>query len=163
MSREAFDDTLVRGIILEAIGPYKNFREAREHGVNVTIARDRVIELCVEFAPAAINKLAQIPRSSRIERDDLLQAAVLGIIESLDSFQPRKTYKGQRIKVVTHIFWRVRKRVYKEVEEHHWNIMKPAQRDAEAYMQGKLDPDAHEKYNLDFMTVHQVPGTDPVE
>jgi hypothetical protein len=134
----AIDHRLVRRIIVEAIGSHACLADAREAGVYVIPARDRAIEVCMPLAPRTVRKLASIPWASRIEQGDLEQAALLGIVEAIDSYDPSRTHNGKPISVTTHLFWRIRKRVYEEIANNHWIIAKPTRSDMESYMKGTM-------------------------
>lgn len=145
------DADQVRSIIVGVIGEHSTIRDAREAGVYVIPARDRAIEMCLPLAPRTIHKLTTIPWASRVEFDDLEGAACQGIVEGIDRFQPRKTYKGQPIKVNTYLYLWIRKRVLEEVAANHWSIMRPARALMESYMKGELDPFEREAYMDDYL------------
>jgi hypothetical protein len=146
MVRQVIDNQLVRRIIVDAIGTHACLRDAREAGVHVFPARDRAIEICMPLAPRTVQKITSIPWASRIERRDLEQAALLGIIEAIDSYEPGRTYNGKPIAVTTHLFWRIRKRVYEEIADNHWILAKPTRSDMESYMKGTMSEGDRQAY-----------------
>jgi DNA-directed RNA polymerase specialized sigma subunit len=159
------DHHQVRRIIMDAIGEHACLREARENGMYVIVARDRAIEICMPLAPRTIKKLASIPWASRIEKADLEQAALEGIIEAIDSYEPRRMHNGRPIQVNTHLFWRIRKRVYEEIANSHWQIARPSRTDMEAYMKGTMSEADRQAYiNAVLLPVidpeHNKHGTD---
>lgn len=140
------DHHLVRRIIVDAIGDHASLREARENGVFVIFARDRAIEICMPLAPRTVKKIASIPWASRVDKKDLEQAALMGIVEAIDSYEPRRMHNGRPIQVNTHLFWRIRKRVYEEIANNHWQIAKPSRSDMEAYMKGTMTEQERQAY-----------------
>lgn len=145
------DDEGIRGVISEAIGTYPSFLAAREANVFVVPARDLAIEMASPLAPRLARTLIRVPWTSRIQYEDLEQAAMLGIIEGIDSFEPAKTYEDKRgkthlVKPSTHLFWRIRKRVLEEVQDTHWIVAKPTRADIEAYMKNEMAPNEREAY-----------------
>jgi DNA-directed RNA polymerase specialized sigma subunit len=151
MARDIVDVDLVRRIITAAVGPHASLREARENGVYVMPSRDRAIELCMPLAPRTIERLTAIPWASRVEFADLEAAALQGIVEGVDRYQPRKLYKGKPIQVNTYLHLWIRKRVYEEVQQNHWAIMRPPRSHVEPYMQGVMSQSERETYIDTFL------------
>lgn len=138
------DDERIRRIVLDAIGHYECIAQARENGLYVVRQRDEVIELAMPLAPKLARRLVRVPWTSRVHYEDLEQAACEGIIEGVDSFDPRRTYfkkdgSEHLVKPSSHLFWRVRKRVFMEVQDTHWLLAKPSREDVEAYMKGLMN------------------------
>jgi hypothetical protein len=134
------DDARVRRIIVDAVGHYATLAEAERAGVYVVPARDEAIELAMPLAPRAAQVLVRLPWASRCEESDIEQAACLGLIEAMSTYDVTRTYKGRPILPSTHLYWRIRKRVYEEVQDTHWTISRPARADIERYMkEGAMD------------------------
>lgn len=147
----SIDEARIRAIIVDAIGPHSCLREARESGLYVVRQRDEAIELAQPLAPRLARTLVKVPWTSRIQYEDLEQSALEGIVEGIDSFDPTKTYKPKKgperlVAVTTHLFWRIRKRVFMEVQDTHWLLAKPSREDIEAYMKGTMDEGARRAY-----------------
>lgn len=137
------DEARIRAIVREAIGPHSCLRQARESGLYVVRERDAAIELAAPLAPRLARTLVKVPWTSRVQYEDLEQSALEGIVEGIDSFDPTKTYtpKGggtRLVAVSTHLFWRIRKRVFMEVQDTHWLLAKPSREDIEAYMKDAM-------------------------
>lgn len=140
------DNALVRRIIIDAIGPHASLQQARERGCYVVPARDRAIELCMPLAPRTVRAMTKIPFASRVERSDLEQAALLGIVEAIDTYEPRRMHDGRPIQVNTHLFWRIRKRVYEEIANGHWVLARPTRADMDAYFKGTMTEGQRQAY-----------------
>lgn len=147
----------IRRLIIQAIGPHRCLREAREAGINVIPVRDRIIEMCMPYARRVSQQIANtMPRSTRLEIIDIEQAAMVGIIIAVDSYEPAKRYDDKPIHVSTHLYFRIRKHVYEEISDAHWTIMKPPRDQVRPYMKGNMGPLDHEHYISTF-----VRGIDP--
>lgn len=135
---ERIDEKRVRAVIFNAIGPWSCLAEASQNGVFVVPRRDRAIELAMPLAGRAAEHLVRLPWASRVRREDVEEAAIEGLIEAVDSYEPRRCYRGTPILPSTHFFWRIRKRVYEEIQDTHWLIAKPSRADIESYMKGQM-------------------------
>lgn len=149
--RQKVDDDLVRSTILDAIGEHATMREAQCAGVYVHPVRDLVVATCMPLAPRFIHSMTSIPWASRVEFDDLEGAALEGIVEGVDRYQPRKTYKDKPIKPSTYLYLWIRKRVLEEVAATHWAIMRPPRALMESYFKDGLEPGEREAYMDDFL------------
>lgn len=136
MQNQRVDTKRVRMVILEAIGESCCMSAAREAGLTVIAARDEAIEMCLPLGPRFVEKLTFLTHDSRIDKSDLVQAASMGIVEGVDSFQPRKMHQGRPIDISTHLYFRIRKRVYEEIVSGHWGNMKAPRALAEQFMKG---------------------------
>lgn len=148
MARAPVDTALVRRVILGAIGQCDSLKDAKEQGLYVTRQRDRAIELCMPLAPRTVERMTTIPWASRVEFADLEAAALLGIVEGIDSFQPRHSGAAQ---VSTHLWFRIVKRIYEEVEANHWTIMRPPRDQVRPYMKGAMSEDERHRYIATFV------------
>lgn len=149
--RQRVDDDLVRCAILDAIAEHETLRDAQCAGIYVHPVRDLVVAACMPLAPRTIHKLTTIPWASRVDFEDLEGAALQGIVEGVDRYQPRKLYKGQPIKPSTYLYLWIRKRVLEEVAATHWAIMRPPRAQMEAYFKDELDPLEREAYMDDYL------------
>lgn len=137
------DDDRARRLTLEAIDTHPSFRIAREHGLNVLDLRDTVVGICEPMVPGTVRKLVRLPVHSRIEYADLVQAGILGLIEAVDSYEPRKVVKHNGkprfMRLSSHAWWRIRKRVFEEVQETHWMLTRPPRSEVERFMKDEMD------------------------
>lgn len=160
-SRREIDHVAVRELILSAVGEHESLREARQAGVYVIPVRDEAITMCAPLAARTVDHLIRMPDMTRIEKRDLEQAAILGIIEGVDTYQPRRLYRtpadrkagrpGRPIQVNTHLFFRIRKRVYEEVATAHWSIMRPNRAEMERYMKNAMTEGERRAYINTYM------------
>lgn len=145
------DDALARKLTLAAIGEHASFAAAREAGLYVIPQRDRVVEVCLPMVPGTVRKIIRLPEQSRISYDDLYQAASFGLIEAVDSYDPRKLVLVKKqmrpIKISTHAWWRIRKRVLEEVQDTHWVIARPPRAATESFMKDEMNEAERQHYN----------------
>lgn len=143
----------IASIIAETARPYECLRDAREHGVYVIPVRDEAIELCLPLASRFVHAIVKLPGVSRVEVEDLEQAASLGIIEGVDSFKP-----SMGVKIQTHLWMRMRLRVNQERALGHWVIMRPPKSLIEKYMSGQLSTKEQEAYLFKFVQPESIAG-----
>lgn len=149
--------------MLDCIGEHQTFMAAAEAGIHITPARDRVVEICIPLAAIGVRKYgSRIPTLSRIERDDLLQAALEGILHAVNDYDPRHTYNGRPLQINTWLFFRIRKEIYREISDHHWTISKPSWTDRENYMNDRLSADDRALYIDEYLRAAPDP-TDETE
>lgn len=144
------NDELARKVTLEAIGSYDSFRCAREGGLYIIEERDQVVEICLPMIPGTVKSIISLPEQSRIDYRDLYQAAAWGLVEAVDSFEPRKIVlhnkRPRPIKISTHAWWRIRKRVLEEVQDTHWVIARPPRSATESFMKDQMTDAERELY-----------------
>lgn len=136
----------VAQIILNGCSPHKNLRTAREHGMHVIPYRDAAIELCLPYADRLVSTFIKLPAMSRVDADDLKQAARMGVVEGVDNFEP---HRG--VQIQTHLFMRMRYRINRECEMGHWTIMRPPKEMVQRYMSGQMTPGEQEAYLNKFI------------
>jgi hypothetical protein len=132
------DDEKIRRIIVDAVGPHASLAEAQRAGMYVVRQRDAATELAMPLAPRAAEHLVSLPWASRCEEGDVIQAALLGLVEAVGTYDVTKRYNGKPIAPSTHFYWRIRKRVYEEIQDTHWVVARPSRSDVEAYMKGSM-------------------------
>lgn len=91
----------------------------------------------------------------QIEDDDILQAALMGLVEAVDRFDPTKgfaftTYAN---------FWIV-KRIGEEINNTHWNTMRPPRKEMRSFMYKKMDGDSAGDYVRKYMSKSDGAGMD---
>lgn len=127
--------------MIAAIGPHSCLRDAREAGVYVLPVRDRVVSICHPYAVRLAHRLIHLPDSSRIDPADLEGAAMLGLVEGVDSYQPRRG-----VQIQTHLWNRIRKRLNEERIKGHWTVMRPPWDLASRYMAGRMSESEQRSY-----------------
>lgn len=142
------DHRKVARIILAAVGPHECLLEAREHGLRVDKARDEAIELCIPTAHHFVEALYHASPASRIERDDIRQAAMIAVIRGVDVYRPRNPDGAI---ITTFLWYKIRKAIQREVQNTHWATMKPPQAMVERYMSRDMEEDEREQYDAIFI------------
>lgn len=136
-------------MIAQACDPHSCLRVAREAGIWVTPVRDRAVEMCLPLAGKMVGSL-DIPAISRVEREDLQQAAAMAIVEGVDSFEP---HRG--VQIQTHLWMRMKWRIKHECWQSHWTIRRPTRKQFEAYMKHELVGSEREAYLQSFVIATQ--------
>lgn len=145
----------VHRVIVDAIGPHASLREASKAGIYVVPARDEAVRLCLPLVDRTVNALLKrMPDWSRIERDDLFQAASLGMFEGVDRFEP-----ARGVQVQTVIWNWMRMRMNRERDLHHWTIMKPPHKEIVLFMSGGMDQQQQDHY----MNKYILPNSDDID
>jgi hypothetical protein len=139
--------------IVNAIGPYSSLRHARENGVYVHRVRDDVALRLMPFAKRLANSLVKLPTSSRMSLDEIESAALLGLIEGVDSFEPRRG-----VRISTHLFIRIRKSVRRECENNHWVTYRAPRTAAERYLSGRMTESEMAAYAECHLKSFAIPG-----
>lgn len=150
MSDERVDTRRCSQIIIAACGPHRTFAKAREAGLWIKPQRDEVAALCYPFAIKEAAKIAhRMPSDSRCSKEDMESAALVGLVEGIDHYDPRNE-KGAHI--LTYCFWTIRRNVYADIHQSHWGVMKPRREDVQAFMSNRLSQEEREAYVAMFVT-----------
>lgn len=88
---------------------------------------------------------------SHMDDDDILQSAMLGLIDAVDRYDPTK---GFSFTTYAH-FWIV-KRIDEEVSANHWNTMRPPRNMMRSFLYRKFDYDEAGEYMGKFMSQNAV-------
>lgn len=139
--RKTIDSDAVNALAKECCAGHKSIRVARENGANVMEMRGRIIEMLMPSAYRVVASFRRLPRASRVQYDDMIQSAMQGMIEGVDSFEPDRGNKIQ-----THIWYQIRYRVMRGALSDHWVVMRPPQRLIEKFMCGNLEADEYKQY-----------------
>lgn len=84
-----------------------------------------------------------------IQDDDILQAAMLGLIEAVDRFDYTKGHK-----FTTYAHWWILKRVTEDIYSQHWNTTKPPNDAMRRFLYRKAGQEESGQYIDRFMTKH---------
>jgi len=139
--RARIDSKAVNDMAQTACCGEQSIRVARERGHRVEPLRGLVIEAMMPSVFRVIAGFKIPPQESRVCRDDLVQGGMLGLVESVDSFEPARGYKLE-----TFAWYKIRRRAQAVVQQDHWVVMRPPHRLIEAYMCGRLDPEQWADY-----------------
>lgn len=125
-----------------------NLELARQLKLGDTKARQTMIEGNAGFAYKRAIKYAGKNRGwSHIDDDDILQSAMLGLIDAVDRYDPEK---GFAFTTYAH-FWIV-KRIDEEISANHWNTMRPPRNMMRSFLYRKFDYEASAEYISRFMS-----------
>lgn len=149
MAEQRIDSTRATRLVIQVIGSHECIRDARVAGVQVIRVRDEVVTICMPYAYRLAHQLVKLPGVSRIDSQDIEGAALLGLVEGVDSFQPRKG-----VQIQTHLWNRIRKRVNEERVMGHWAIMRPPRSQVDRYMSGDMNKAEIEHYLDTFVRPH---------
>lgn len=110
-------------------------------------ARETMIEGNAGFAYKRAIKYASKSKGwSHIDGDDILQAAMMGLIDAVDRYEPDKgfaftTYAN---------FWLI-KRIDEEISANHWTTVRPPRNQMRDFLYRKFDYDRSGEYMSKFM------------
>lgn len=117
-------------------------------------ARQRMIEGNTGFAYKRAFKYAQANHGwGHIDSEDILQSALMGLIEAVDRYDPDKLNEktGRPYAFTTFAHWWILKRINEEVWTRHWNTMRPPRHDMRAFLYRRMDYDATSEYVEQYM------------
>lgn len=98
-------------------------------------ARKEMIEGNAGFAyKRAIRYATMNSGWSHIEDDDILQAALLGLVEAVDRYDPDTGYS-----FTTYAHFWILKRITEEISTRIWTSMRPPRKDMRAFLYRKMD------------------------
>lgn len=110
-------------------------------------ARTQMIEGNAGFAYGRAIKYSKMNQGwGHIDSDDLLQAALMGLVEAVDRYDPDTGYS---FTTYAH-FWIV-KRIAEEIGHRHWNTLRPPRNAMRSFLYKKLDYDGSTAYVDKFM------------
>lgn len=127
-------------LIASACDPHSCIKHAREAGIYVTPIRDQVVELCLPLAAKMVGGV-KLPPASRVERDDLEQAAAMAIIEGVDAFQP-----AMGVQIQTYLWMRMVGHVDRQCLRDHWTVMRPTRAEWHRFTRGQMTESEREAY-----------------
>lgn len=155
MTKRWSDIDKAQRLATQALGSCESFRIARQQSIYLTPVRDRVIEICEDYAIHVGRKLGRLPGGSRMSYEDIDGAARVGLIEAVDSFKPalRKDLK-------LHIWWGVKYRVGEERINGHWVVSRPDRAEARRYLGGKMTPAERALYEEMFLLQGVIPDAE---
>lgn len=133
-------------LIARACGPYETLGQAMVAGRRVQRERDEAVEICMPYAGRLVNKLIVLPAQSRVEYQDLEGAALLGLVEAIDSFEHRRG-----VQIQTHCYFRMFKRICDERAQSHWTTAKPPRALIDKFMSGRMTPEEQQSYIVQFV------------
>lgn len=111
-------------------------------------ARKQMIEGNAGFAYKRAIKYASMNSGwSHIDSDDILQAAMMGLVEAVDRFDPDKGYA-----FTTYAHWWIVKRISEEISMTHWNTMRPPRNMMRDFLYKKMDSGEAGEYITKFMS-----------
>ena len=144
------DNDAVIILIRRACDPHTTINDAMIAGVpSARRASDRIVEYYADYAAKlSSNMCRKIPYDSRVEHEDMRAAALLGLVEAVNSYDITRG-----VMLTTHIWNRVRKRVNQEIIASHWHTLKPPKNMAEKYLGSGLDPEKALDYHRKCMQV----------
>lgn len=125
----------------------ENIRLARLARQGDLRARQKLIEANAGLAYNNALRYSGMNRArTQIDPEDILQSAMIGLIEAVDSFDPEKGFK-----FVTYAHWWVNKRISEEIFKQHWNTVKPPEGMARGYLFRHMDDAEQGEYVNQFM------------
>lgn len=130
---QRIDSKAVNELAVQACCGEATIRSAREKGHRVDPMRGMVIEAMMPAVFRVIAGFKMAPHDSRVCREDIVQGGMLGLVESVDAFEPARGYK-----IETFAWYKIRRRAQAVIQSDHWVVMRPPHRLIEAYMCGKL-------------------------
>lgn len=146
MSKKWSDVERAQRIAADAIGEHESFRAARCKGIYLLPQRAQVIEMCMPYAKHAGRKIIRLPEASRIDPKDIDAAAMVGLVEAVDSYKP-----ALRKDIKLHIWWGVFHRVGEERTNGHWVVSRPDRAESRRYLGGKMTESERRTYEETFM------------
>jgi RNA polymerase sigma factor (sigma-70 family) len=90
----------------------------------------------------------------QVDEDDLLQAAMVGLIEAVDRYDPEKGYA-----FVTYACWWINKLISEEIVRLHWSTVRPPKRLWRDYLYRKMNDGQQDDYISTFMSFGQAEDT----
>lgn len=117
-------------------------------------ARHKMIEGNAGFAYKRAFKYAHANHGwGHIDSEDILQAALMGLIEAVDRYDPNKRNEktGRAYAFTTFAHWWILKRINEEVWNRHWNTMRPPRQDMREFLYRKMGYDASAEYVEQYM------------
>lgn len=111
-------------------------------------ARKQMIEGNAGFAYKRAIKYASMNSGwSHIDSDDILQSAMMGLVEAVDRFDPDKGYA-----FTTYAHWWIVKRISEEISMTHWNTMRPPRNMMRDFLYKKMTGGEAGEYITKFMS-----------
>jgi len=153
MARKQIDSQRATMLISQACCGHASLAAAMCAGLSVHRERDEAITICMPYAGRIVNKLISLPSMSRCEFDDLEAAALLGLVEGVDSYEYQRP-----VQIQTHIYYRMWKRISDERAISHWATMRPPRALIDKFMAGHLSPAEEAEYIKKFVAVSIMPG-----
>jgi len=135
------DSDAVNALAQQACCGESSIRVAREMGHSVEPLRGLVVEAMMPAVYRVIAGFKTPPGHSRVEHEDVVQGGMLGLVESVDSFEPSRGYKLE-----TFAWYKIRRRAQSVIQHDHWVVMRPPHRLIEAYMCGRMTTDEWNDY-----------------
>jgi RNA polymerase sigma factor (sigma-70 family) len=143
----------------------KNLYPARDrpsHEENVTLsrkalagdkrAREAMINRNAGLAYHGAIRYAHMNKArGNIDDDDLLQAALVGLINAVDNYNPDSGYKFSSYAT----FW-INKRLSEEVIKQHWSTVKPPYEVCRRYLYRHMNDKEQDGYATTFMFHDQI-------
>lgn len=119
-------------------------------------ARKRMVEGNAGFAyKRAIKYAGKNSGWTHIDDDDILQSAMMGLIDAVDKYDPDK---GFAFTTYAH-FWII-KRIDEEISANHWNTMRPPRNMMRNFLYRKFDYDQSGEYMSKFMSNNSIDNVD---
>lgn len=111
-------------------------------------AREIMIEGNAGFAyKRAIKYAGKNSGWTHMDDDDILQSAMLGLIDAVDKYDPDKGYA-----FTTYAHWWILKRIDEEITANHWNTMRPPRSLMRSFLYRKFDYEESGEYMNKFMS-----------
>lgn len=145
----------------KALTAEENFVLARKVSEGDLVARDRMIRGNAGFAYSkALKYVYKSAGLLKLDEQDIIQAALLGLCEAVDRYDLNKKNKktGRPYAFTTYAAWWILKMVNEEISRTHWTTCRPPRAELRLFLYGGFTTEQMTDYISMYVRQHGMDG-----